>query len=159
MLLRMKCILVQISWTPCVFYIYNMHPSWTCWTPAYVFCCKFCKSGCVPLLSAPHEWLLSAALSASQVTDLGKSLCCLIIAESYAGDYSSEQFQACMSAPPGGVLIRNSAPSLLIRRPAMDHRPRSSCLLHVVYVKEFLRFLPRQHLENNVRNQKQIYYF
>lgn len=127
--------------------------------PHMCFAVSSAKVGVSQLLPAPHEWLLSAALSASQVTDLGKSLCCLIIAESYAGDYSSEQFQACMSAPPGGVLIRNSAPSLLIRRPAMDHRPRSSCLLHVVYVKEFLRFLLRQHLENNVRNQKQIYYF
>lgn len=43
--------------------------------------------------------------------------------------------------------------------PCRQRRPLSSCLVYVVYVKEFLRFFSWQHLGNNVRNQKQICYF
>lgn len=106
-----------------------------------------------------HGKVLSASFSASQVTDLGKPLGCLIIAKSYVRDYSSELSQACASAPTRAVHTRNSTLSFLVVRPGTDHRPLSSCLVYVVYVQEFLRFFSWQHLENNVWNQKQICYF
>lgn len=110
-------------------------------------------------LHAQHGRVLSISFSASQVADLRKPFGCLIIAKSYVGDYSYELSQACASAPERAAHTRNSTLSFLIVYPGTDHRPLSSCLMDVVYVKEFLRFFSWQHLENNVWNQKQICYF
>lgn len=147
-----------------------------CWTRFFPFLSSYCHSRSrnpVPwtgkvvnsmewvylsCLHAQHGRVLSLSFSASQVTDLGKPLGCLIIAKSYVGDYSYELSQACASAPTRAVLTRNSALSLLVN-PGTDHRLLSSCLVYVVHVKEFLRFFSWQHLENNVWNQKQICYF
>lgn len=59
----------------------------------------------------------------------------------------------------GQFILKNSALSFPAVHPGADHRPLSSCLVHVVYVKEFLRFFSWQHLESNAWNQKQICYF
>lgn len=64
----------------------------------------------------------STSSSASQVTDLGKPLGCLIIAESYVGDYGSELSQACAPAPMRAVHARSSLSSLL---PHGEPRSRS----------------------------------
>lgn len=60
---------------------------------------------------------------------------------------------------PRGEFILKTQLSFLVVNPGAHHRPLSSCLVYVVYVKEFLRFFSWQHLENNVWNQKQICYF
>lgn len=65
-------------------------------------------------LQAQHGRVLSISFSASQVTDLGKPLGCLIIAKSYVRDYSSELSQACAAAPTRAVHTRNSTLAFLI---------------------------------------------
>lgn len=49
------------------------------------------------------------------------------------------------------MLGAHSALSFLMANPEADHRPLSSCLVYVVYGREFLGFFfSWQHLENNV---------
>lgn len=64
-------------------------------------------------LHAQHGRVPSTSSSASPVTDLGKPLGCLIIAESYVGDYGSELSKACAPAPTRAVHARSSLGSPL----------------------------------------------
>lgn len=86
---------------------------------------------------------------------------CLIIVESCVREQENrpEPSQACAATPSKAALVGTGSRSFLDALPGMKHRPLSSCLVYVAYAEEFLRFFSWQHLETNVRNQKQICFF